>query len=181
MGIIGSIIGGVGSMVGGALAAKAATSGLNEMRNLANQSIDMYNAANSEEKARRDRIVNEDPNMSAEQQAARANMAEANAEAAQQMQQAAAIAGGATGATKQIAQAGAAAAAKMGQQAAVSGQQRQDQAWAAAQQRIAQNNSGIAGMRQYIGSTVNAAKQKQAEAIQGAAAGMSQAAGSLPW
>ncbi len=166
MGLLGGILGGATSAVGGIFGAKAANKGYE-------QALKMYESRMNDVKAHRDAVYYQDPTQTAENQAA---VTQARQLLEQQTKQATASNIVAGGTDESVAMQKAAAAQTVGtmmNQQAAQGSAKKEQVWAAADDQL---NS----MTQYIAQTKQAQAQAKAKAITDAAGGLSGALNVLP-
>lgn len=167
MGLIGSIVGGVGALAGGALAGS-------KINKAYKDAINGYNKRIAEVKAHRDKVYYQDPTQTAENRAAVTEMQELLDDQAQNARGVAAVTGG-TGESEAIQkQAAANAVGKVMRQQAAEGAAKKEQAYQAADQQID-------AYQQYIANAKMANAQAKANAISGAAGGLAGAAGLLPF
>lgn len=167
MGLIGSVIGAGASVAGGIAASKLQAQNIKALEEQQKE----LRAQKAESKAHRDAAMY--AGESAEDMAAKTNMKEIMAESIQ------AASNNVVGSTPEAAalakQQAAQQVGQMGQQQAVQRQQRKSQAWTEGQQEQQQ-------WQNYINATtdkMNQARSAQAQAIQQAAAGVSQAANGM--
>ncbi len=166
MGILGGIIGGAASTVGGIFASKAANKGLNE-------AMKLYEGRMNDVKAHRDAVYYRDPTQSAENQAA-VNQARQLLE--NQTKQATATNIVTGGSDESVAMQKAAAAQSVGSmlnQQAAQGEAKKEQVWQQADDQLNQ-------MTQYIAQAKMEQAKNKAQAISSAAGGLSGIAGTLP-
>lgn len=159
MGLIGSIVGGVASAAGGILAG-----------NKMSEADDMFNKRMDQIKAHRDKVYYQDPTQTADNQAALTNAREVMKEATDRAAATAAVTGGTEESTALAKKQAAETTGKMLQQQAVQGAQQREQAWNQAEGQIDAYTKYLAD-----------SKKAQAQAIAGAAGGLSNAASALPW
>jgi predicted TIM-barrel fold metal-dependent hydrolase len=165
MGLIGSIVGGLASTVGGIFAGKAANKGYN-------QAISSYEDRMKQLQAHRDRLYYQDPTQTAENQAA---VTQARELLNEQARNAAAVAAVAGGTDESIASQKAAAAKAVGnmmQQQAVQGAAGRERVWENADRQLTQMNN-------YIAQTKLNKGLSKAQAISQAAGGLAGAANGL--
>ena len=167
MGLLGGIIGSVGSAVGGILGASAANKGYSE-------AIKMYEGRMSDIKAHRDKLYYQDPTQSAAAQGAQTKAKEILDEQTKQAVAAQAVTGGSDESIALQKQAAAKAVTDMIAGQAVQGEQQKEQAYQNAENQINQ-------MTQYIATTKMQKAQQNAQAIAGAAGALSSVAGNLPF
>lgn len=158
MGLIGSIVGGVASTVGGIFAGKK----IGEQSSL-------YNDRIRDIKAHRDNLYYRDPTQSADNQAAVSNARELLNEQTKQAAASAAIAGGTPESVALAKKQASETVGKMLQQQAVQGEQQREQIWNQADQ-------GIDAYTKYLADV----KRQQAASISQAAGGLAGSANSLP-
>lgn len=167
MGLIGSIVGGITSAAGGALAAKALNKGYRQQQ-------EIFNNRMNDVKAHRDSVYYQDPTQSAENQAAVTNAQRVMDDANKRAQATSVVAGGTDESAALAKQQAASTVGNMMQQAAANGQARKDNAWSAA-------DSQIDTFSKYLADSKLAQAQGKASSIQQAAGGLASAANSLPW
>lgn len=165
MGLIGSIVGGGVSAIGGALAAKNANKAYQ-------QAIDTYEKRSQELKDHRDALYYQDPTQSAENQAAVTNAKKVLAENTKNVAARNAVAGGTDESVALANKQASEAVGNMLQQQAVQGEQRKENVWNTADQQLGTMTQYIANARMQKG--LNGAK-----AITDAASGLSDAANTL--
>lgn len=166
MGLLGSIVGGIGggavSLVGGMLAGKSLSKGYRQAR-------DMYNQRMTDVKAHRDNLYYQDPTQSASSQAAVTQAQQLLSEQAKRTAASKAVTGGTDeSAALQKAQ-GAAAVGQMMQQQAAQNDAKRETVWNNADQQIDAFNK-------YIADSKMSQAQAKAQAITQAASGLSNAA-----
>ena len=162
MGLIGSIVGGLASTVGGIFAGKAANKGYN-------QAISSYEDRMKQLQAHRDRLYYQDPTQTAENQAAVTQARELLNEQARNAAAVAAVAGGSIASQKAAA---AKAVGNMMQQQAVQGAAGRERVWENADRQLTQMNN-------YIAQTKLNKGLSKAQAISQAAGGLAGAANGL--
>lgn len=167
MGLIGSVVGGITSAAGGALAAKALNKGYKQQQEIFNNRI-------NDVKAHRDAVYYQDPTQSAENQAAVTNAQQVMDDANKRAQATSIVAGGTDESAALAKQQAASTVANLMQQAAVNGQARKDNAWSSA-------DSQIDTFNKYLADSKLAQASGKAQSIQQAAGGLASAANSLPW
>lgn len=167
MGLIGSVVGGITSAAGGALAAKALNKGYKQQQEIFNNRI-------NDVKAHRDAVYYQDPTQSAENQAAVTNAQQVMDDANKRAQATSIVAGGTDESAALAKQQAASTVANLMQQAAVNGQARKDNAWSSA-------DSQIDTFSKYLADSKLAQAAGKAQSIQQAAGGLASAANSLPW
>ena len=167
MGLIGGIVGGVTSAVGGALAGSARNKGFAEQQKLFNQRI-------AEAKAHRDAVYYQDPTQTAENQAAVTEAQELLNQQAQAVKNSNIVSGGTDESVALQKQAGAQTVGKMMRDQAVQGALKTEQAYQ-------QADTQIDAFTKYLADSKMAQANVKAQAIEGAAGGLANAASSLPW
>lgn len=167
MGLIGSIIGGATSAVGGIMAGNALSSGYTEMKR-------MYDERLSEIKARRDAVYYQDPNASAENRAAVTNAQKVLAEQGRRSRAANIVTGGTDESEALAKQNAADAVGQMLQQQATQHEQRKMNAYDA-------SDNQINAFAKYRADAALGAAQAKANATKEAFGGLSKAAGELPF
>ena len=167
MGLIGSIVGGITSAAGGALAAKALNKGYRQQQ-------EIFNNRMNDVRAHRDSVFYQDPTQSAENQAAVTNAQRVMDDANKRSQATSVVAGGTDESAALAKQQAASTVGKMMQQAAANGQARKDNAWSAA-------DSQIDTFSKYLADSKLAQAKGKASSIQQAAGGLAGATNSLPW
>ena len=166
MGLIGGILGGAASAVGGIFASKAANKGYKE-------AIQMYENRMNDVKAHRDAVYYQDPTQSAESQAAVTEAKQLLDTQTKQAQASNIVAGGTD---ESIALQKAAVAQTVGSmmnQQAAAGEAKKERAWSDA-------DSQINSMTQYIAQAKQAQSQAKAKAISDAAGGLANGLNGLP-
>ncbi len=167
MGLIGSLVGGVTSAVGGVLSAKKRNAAYNEY-------IKMFEDRMQQVKDHRDNLYYQDPTQSAENQVAVTNAQKVLDNATQKAKNTNIVSGGSDESVALSKQAATEQVGNMMQQAAVQGAQTKENVWNTA-------DSQIDTMTNYI---ANAKKEKglaQSQAITGATSGLASAAVNLPY
>ena len=167
MGLIGSIVGGATSLVGGVLGARAANKGYND-------AIDAYNRRMQQVKAHRDALYYQDPTQTAENQAAVTEARELLDEQAKQVAAKNIVSGGTDESVALQKAAGIATVGKMLQEQAVQGAAKKENIWNTADQTINEMNN-------YIATTKMNKGLSKAKAITDAASGLANTANKLPW
>lgn len=167
MGLLGGIIGGAASAVGGIFASSAANKGFNE-------AIEMYQNRIKDVKDHRDKVYYQDPTQSAAAQAAQTQAKEVLDKQTEQANGTNVVAGGSDESVALQKQAAAKAVTDMIGQQAAQGEAQKEQAWANADSQIDQ-------MTQYIASAKIQKAQNKAQAISGAAGGLANMANMLPF
>lgn len=167
MGLLGGIIGGAASAIGGIFASRAANKGFNE-------AIEMYQNRIKDVKDHRDKVYYQDPTQSAAAQAAQSQAKEVLDKQTEQANATNVVAGGSDESVALQKQAAAKAVTDMIGQQAAQGEAQKEQAWANADNQIDQ-------MTQYIASAKMQKAQNNAQAISGAAGGLASMANLLPF
>lgn len=167
MGLLGGIIGGAASGIGGIFASGAANKGFNE-------AIEMYQNRIKDVKDHRDKVYYQDPTQSAAAQAAQTQAKEVLDKQTEQANGTNVVAGGSDESVALQKQAAAKAVTDMIGQQAAQGEAQKEQAWANADSQIDQ-------MTQYIASAKMQKAQNNAQAISGAAGGLANMANLLPF
>ena len=165
MGLIGSIIGGVASGVGSILAGNAASKGYREAQK-------MYQNRLDEIKAHMNKKYYEDPTQNADNQAARTQAQEILNEQTQRANDSAVVTGATPGAVALQKQAAAATMGNILQQQAAAGAANRENQYQQSQQQVD-------AFTNYLANAKMGQAQAKAQAISGAAGGLSQAAGGL--
>lgn len=165
MGLIGSIVGGVASAVGGIFAGKAANKGYN-------QAIGAYEDRMRQIRDHRDRLYYEDPTQSAENQAAVTQARELLNEQTRRAAATNVVAGGTDEGVAMQKAAASKAVGEMMQRQAAQGAARRDQVWNNA-------DSQLTAMNNYIAQTKLQKGLTKAQAISQAAGGLASAADAL--
>lgn len=158
MGLIGSIVGGIASTVGGVFAGKKI-----------GEQTDLYNDRMRDIKAHRDNLYYRDPTQSADNQAAVANARELLNEQTDRAAATAAITGGTPESVALSKKQASETVGKMLQQQAVQGEQQREQIWNHA-------DAGTDAYTKYLADV----KRQQAANITQAAGGLAGSASSLP-
>lgn len=165
MGLIGSVLGGVTSAVGGIFAGNAAAKGYREQQK-------MYQDRLNEIKTHMNKKYYEDPTQNADNQAARTQAQEILNEQTQRANDSAVVTGATPGAVALQKQAAAATMGNILQQQAAAG--------AANRENLRQNAEGrIDAMAGYIANSKAAQAQAKANAITAASGALADAAGGL--
>lgn len=167
MGLIGGIVGGVTSAAGGILAGNARNKGFEEQQKLFNQRI-------TDAKAHRDAIYYQDPTQTAESQAAVTQAQELLNQQTQAAKNSNIVSGGTDEAVALQKQAAAQTVGKMMNDQAVQGAAKKEQAYQHA-------DTQIDAFTKYLADSKMAQANAKAQAIEGAAGGLANAANSLPW
>ena len=167
MGIIGSIVGGLTSAVGGALAAKARNKGYNEY-------IKMFQNRMQQVKDHRDNLYYQDPTQSAENQVAVTNAQKVLDNATETAKNTNIVSGGSDEAVALSKQAAQEQVGNIMQQAAVRGAQTKENVWNTADSQIDQ-------MTNYIATAKKEKALGTAKGITDAAGGLAGAANALPF
>lgn len=167
MGLIGSIVGGATSAVGGAFAAHALNKGYRQQQEIFNKRI-------NDVKAHRDSIYYQDPTQSAENQAAVTNAQQVMDDANRRAQATSVVTGGTDESAALAKQQAASTVGNMMQQQAVQGQSRKDSIWSAA-------DSQLDTFNKYLADSQLAQAAGKAQNIQNAASGLASTANGLPW
>lgn len=167
MGLIGGILGGVTSAVGGIFAGKALNKGYQQQQN-------MYNQRLADVKAHRDSVYYQDPTQTAESQAAVTQAQDLLNKQTQQAKNTNIVSGGTDESVALQKQTAANAVGQMMQQQAVQGAAKKEQAYQSAEGQID-------AFTKYLADSKLAQAQGKAQAITQAAGGLSSAASSLPW
>ena len=167
MGLIGSIVGGVTSAIGGALAAKARNKGYNDY-------IQMFQDRLQQVKDHRDNIYYQDPTQTAENQVAVTNAQKVLDNATQTAKNTNIVSGGSDESVALSKQAAQEQVGNMMQQAAVQGAQTKENAWNTADSQIDQ-------MTNYIATAKKEKALGKADAITSATSGLANAANALPY
>ena len=167
MGLLGGIIGGAASAIGGIFASGAANKGFNE-------AIEMYQNRIKDVKDHCDKVYYQDPTQSAAAQAAQSQAKEVLDKQTEQANATNVVAGGSDESVALQKQAAAKAVTDMIGQQAAQGEAQKEQAWANADNQIDQ-------MTQYIASAKMQKAQNNAQAISGAAGGLASMANLLPF
>jgi len=167
MGLIGGILGGVASTVGGIFGANAANKGYQQQQEMFNQRL-------SEVKAHRDKVYYQDPTQTAENQAAATQAQNLLDEQAKRARATAVVSGGTDESVALQKQAGAATVGNMLQQQAAQGAAKKEQAYQDAEKQVDAYTKYLADskLQQALG---------KAQAITQAVGGLSQTASNLPW
>lgn len=166
MGLIGSVLGGAASAVGGIFAGKAQSRAYKE-------AMKMYEKRMGEVKAHRDAVYYQDPTQSAENQAAVTQAQQVLNEQAKDSRAAQVVSGGTDAGIAEQKRAAAAAVGNMMQAQAAQGAAKKEAAWAAADQ-------SLDSMTNYIAQAKIGQGQARAQAITAAAGGLAGAATALP-
>lgn len=166
MGLIGSIVGGVTSAVGGIFAGKAASKGYKE-------AIKRYEDRLNQIRAHRDALYYQDPTQTAENQAAVTQAKQMLDAQTGQIAGSNAVTGGTDESVALAKQSANVAAANMLQAQALQGAQQKEANYQTADKEISQMNDYIAKTKLEKGLT-------KAQAISNAAGGLASAASSLP-
>lgn len=159
MGLIGSVLGGAASAVGGIFAGKAAKRGYE-------QAIKAYEERMADVKAHRDAVYYQDPTQSAENQAAVTQAQELLADQAKSSRASQVVSGGTDESVAEEKRAAAAAVGNMMQTQAAQGAAKKEAAYAAADQQLT-------SMTDYIAKAKIGKGQAEAQAITSAAGGLS--------
>ncbi len=167
MGLIGSIVGGASSFVGGILGSKAANRGYND-------AIKAYEQRMEQVKAHRDALYYQDPTQTAENQAAVTQARELLEEEAKDAVSKNIVTGGTDESVAMQKAAGVAAVGKMLQDQAVHGAAKKESIWDTSDQTINEMNN-------YIATTKLNKGLSKAKAITDAASGLADTARKLPW
>lgn len=166
MGIIGSIVGGLTSAVGGSLAAKARNKGYNEY-------IKMFQNRMQQVKDHRDNLYYQDPTQSAENQVAVTNAQKVLDNATETAKNTNIVSGGSDEAVAMSKQAAQEQVGNIMQEAAVRGAQTKENVWNTADSQIDQ-------MTNYIATAKKEKALGTAKGITDAAGGLAGAASKLP-
>lgn len=167
MGLIGSIVGGVTSGIGSIFAGKAASKGYKEAQKL-------YQDRLNDIKTHMNQKYYEDPTQNADNQAALTQAREVLNEQTQRANDAAVVTGATPGAVALQKQAAAATMGNILQQQAAAGAANRESQYQQSQQQID-------AFTNYLANAKMGQAQAKANAISGAAGGLSQAASKLPW
>ena len=167
MGLIGSIVGGVTSAVGGAIAAKKQNKAYDEY-------IKTFENRMQQVKDHRDNLYYQDPTQTAENQVAVTNTQKVLDNATQTAKNTNIVSGGSDESVALSKQAANEQVGNMMQQAAVQGAQNKENVWNTA-------DSQINEMTNYIATAKKEKGLGQAKAITNAASGLAGAASSLPY
>ena len=159
MGLIGSIIGGAASAVGGIFAG-------NKMA----EADEMFNKRMDQIRAHRDKVYYQDPTQSADNQAALTNARQVMNEQTKRAAATAAVTGGTDESVALAKKQAAETVGGMLQHQAVQGAQRREQAWNQAEGQLDAYSKYLAD-----------SKKAQAQAIAGAAGELANTANALPW
>lgn len=166
MGMIGSIVGGVTSLAGNVLSAKAANRGYN-------QYIKMFQDRMQQVKDHRDTVYYQDPTQTAENQAALSNAQKVLDKATQTAKNTNIVSGGSDESVAMSKQAAQEQVGKMMQDAAVQGAQTKENAWNQADQQID-------AFTNYIASAKKEKGLNNAQAISQSSGELASAANNLP-
>lgn len=166
MGMIGSIAGGVTSLAGNILSAKAANRGYD-------QYIKMFQDRMQQVKDHRDNVYYQDPTQTAESQVAVTNAQKVLDNATKTAKNTNIVSGGSDEAVAMSKQAAQEQVGKMVQDAAVQGAQAKENAWNQADQQID-------AFTNYIASAKKEKGLNNAQAISQASSGLASAANNLP-
>ena len=166
MGLIGSIAGGVTSIGGGLLAAKARNKGYD-------QYIKMFQDCMQQVKDHRDNVYYQDPTQTAENQVAVTNAQKVLDNATQTAKNTNIVSGGSDESVAMSKQAAQEQVGKIIQQAAVQGAQAKENVWSQADSQIDQFTN-------YIASAKKEKALGNAQAITDAASGLANTASKLP-
>lgn len=167
MGLLGGILGGVTSAVGGIFASKAANKGFNE-------AMKLYEGRMDDVKTHRDAVYYQDPTQSAESQAAVTQAQKLLDEQTKQADATNIVAGGSDESVAMQKAASAQTVGTMMQQQAVQGAAKKEQAWNSADEQLN-------AMTQYIAQAKMEKAKNNAQAISSAAGGLAGIAGALPF
>ncbi len=165
MGLIGSIVGGVTSGIGGLLGASSLNKGYKEQQKLFNERL-------SQVRAHRDKVYYQDPTQLAENQAAVTQARELLGEQAKNSRAVAAVSGGTDEAVALEKAAGAKQVADMMQKQAIYGASKKEDVWSDADQQIDT-------FTKYLADSKLAQAQGKANAISGATSGLANSASKL--
>lgn len=167
MGLIGGLVGGAASAIGGIFAGSALNEGFRKQQ-------EMYEQRLTDVKAHRDKVYYQDPTQTAESQAAVTQAQQLLNEQTARARSTNIVSGGTDESVALQKQAAAAAVGNMMQQQAVAGTAKKEQAYQQAEGQID-------AFTKYLADSKLQQAQGKAQAIQGAANGLASAAGSLPW
>lgn len=167
MGLFGSIIGGIGSAIGGIFGSDAVNEGYN-------QAIEAYEKRIKDVKDHRDKVYYQDPTQSAAAQGAQTKAKEILDAKTKQAADTNVVAGGTDESLALQKQAAAQAVTDMIGKQAASGEAQKEAAWNNADNQISE-------MTQYIASTKLGKAQEKGKAITDAAGGLSNMANLLPF
>ncbi len=167
MGLIGSVLGGVTSGIGSIFAGNAAAKGYKEAQKLYQNRLD-------EIKTHMNKKYYEDPTQNADNQAARTQAQEILNEQTQRANDSAVVTGATPGAVALQKQAAAATMGNILQQQAAAGAANRENQYQQSQQQVD-------AFTNYLANAKMGQAQAKAQAISGAAGGLSQAASNLPW
>ena len=165
MGLIGSVLGVAGSVVGSIFAGNAAAKGYKEAQKLYQNRLD-------EIKTHMNKKYYEDPTQNADNQAARTQAQEILNEQTQRASDSAVVTGATPGAVALQKQAAAATMGNILQQQAAAGAANRESQYQQSQQQVD-------AFTNYLANAKMGQAQAKAQAISGAAGGLSQAAGGL--
>lgn len=167
MGLIGGILGGVTSAVGGIFAGKALNKGYKQQQELYNNRLRDINA-------HMNMRYYQDPTKSAENQAVMTQAQELLGDQIQRANDSAIVSGATNDSVALQKQAATAAMGNMLQQQAAAGEQRKEQEYQNSQREVD-------AFTNYLAASKLGQAQGKAGAITSAAGGLSQAASNLPW
>lgn len=167
MGLIGSIVGGVAGAAGSILAGNAAAKGYREAQKL-------YQDRLGEIKAHMNKKYYEDPTQNADNQAALTQAREVLNEQTQRANDSSVVTGATPGAVALQKQAAAATMGNILQQQAAAGAANRESQYQQSQQQVD-------AFTNYLANAKMGQAQAKANAISGAAGGLSSAASNLPW
>ena len=167
MGLIGSIVGGVASAIGGVAAGKALNKGYQEQQK-------MYSDRLSEIKAHMNKKYYEDPTQNADNQAAVTQAQNLLNEQTKNAQASSVVTGATNDSVALQKQAAAATVGNMLQQQAAPGAANREGQYQQSQQQVD-------AFTKYLADSKLGQAQGKANAITGAAGGLSSAASNLPW
>lgn len=167
MGLIGGIVGGLTSAVGGIFAGNALNKGFQQQQELYNQRL-------TDIKAHRDKVYYQDPTQTAESLAATTQAQDLLSKQTEAAKNTNIVSGGTDESAALQKQAAAATVGNMMQQQAVAGAQKKEQTYQNA-------DSQIDAFTKYLADSKLAQAQGKANSISSAAGGLAGAANSLPW